>query len=113
MIEELFSDSDRQLLIVLATEAMVRIRDDPALEHATQELVAILSKLYGTDTIIVARRAYESRDLRLSDDAALDRARALYRDPRFTPRICDNPTCGKSYTGPSLYCSLECALIDK
>lgn len=42
-----------------------------------------------------------SWDLALSD---------LYHDPTFPPRACDN--CGALYTGPSLYCSLTCAIAD-
>lgn len=112
MIDEPLSDAYRQLIIVLATKAMVKIQDDPEMEHAKKELTDILSMFYGTDTVIIARRAYPSRSLRLADDAALDRARALYHDPRFQPRLCDNPACRKSYTGPAVYCSLACAISD-
>jgi hypothetical protein len=110
MTEELFTDSERQLLIVLATQAMVRIQSDPDMDHAVKELHDILSKLYGTDTILVARRAYPSRGLRLSDTDAQDRTNALYRDPRFPSRECD--FCHTPYTGPSCYCSLKCTLAD-
>lgn len=33
-----------------------------------------------------------------------------YRDARFIERACD--LCGKPYQGPSVYCSLKCALDD-
>jgi hypothetical protein len=113
MVEEILTDSIRQLVILLATQALVGIdQTDPVLQDAVAELQSLLSMFYGTDTVVVARRAYPSRSHRLSDDASLDRARALYRDPRFAPRVCDNSSCGKTYTGPSCYCSLECAMRD-
>jgi hypothetical protein len=33
-----------------------------------------------------------------------------YIDPSFPERACD--CCGKLYRGPSVYCSLECAMDD-
>jgi hypothetical protein len=33
-----------------------------------------------------------------------------YRDDAFDERLCDH--CGKSYRGPAVYCSLECAVAD-
>jgi hypothetical protein len=33
-----------------------------------------------------------------------------YRDDKFEPELCHH--CGKSYRGPALYCSLQCALDD-
>jgi hypothetical protein len=33
-----------------------------------------------------------------------------YRDDRYPERACDK--CGKSYRGPAVYCSLECATKD-
>lgn len=40
------------------------------------------------------------------------RAQRLYHDPAYPPRKCDRDGCGATYTGPSLYCSLACALFD-
>ncbi len=37
-------------------------------------------------------------------------ARAAYHDPKYSPARCLH--CGNDYTGPSVYCSLECAMID-
>ena len=48
----------------------------------------------------------------LSDQDALHRARALYHDPSCPVRVCDNPKCARRYTGPSVYCSLACAIMD-
>jgi len=42
--------------------------------------------------------------------AALDRARAAYRDDSFSERNCD--ACGQPYRGPAVHCSLTCALGD-
>ena len=37
-------------------------------------------------------------------------ARAAYHDPKCCAARCMH--CGHEYTGPSLYCSLECAMAD-
>jgi hypothetical protein len=37
-------------------------------------------------------------------------ARAAYRDASFPARLCDH--CATPYNGPSVYCSLECAVAD-
>jgi hypothetical protein len=52
---------------------------------------------------------------RLSDDEALMllgmvRARTAFQDPAMSERACDR--CGKPYRGPSVYCSLDCAVAD-
>jgi hypothetical protein len=108
MIEELFTDANRQLLMVLVTQAMVRIESDPAMQAAITECHDILSKLTGTDTVLIARRAYASRSLRLDpDQEALNRT---YHNPAFPSRLCD--ACHEPYTGPALYCSLQCTLVD-
>lgn len=36
--------------------------------------------------------------------------RELYEDVSYPARECDH--CGKTYRGPAVYCSLECALAD-
>lgn len=46
----------------------------------------------------------------MTDDEAKARAEALYHDSSFPARACDY--CGRSYTGPAVYCSLDCALAD-
>ena len=61
MSEEQFPDSERQLLVVLVTQAMVRIADDAAMQAAVAECHSLLKKLSGTDTVLIARRAYPSR----------------------------------------------------
>jgi hypothetical protein len=35
---------------------------------------------------------------------------ASYVDEAREPRACDH--CGKTYRGPAVYCSLECAMVD-
>jgi hypothetical protein len=40
----------------------------------------------------------------------LKKVNALYRDDKFEPELCHH--CGKSYRGPALYCSLQCAQND-
>jgi hypothetical protein len=69
MVDETFTDAERQLLIVLTQQAMVRIQDDPHMRDASRECFEILSKLYGTDTVLVARRAYPSLAARNRDNA--------------------------------------------
>lgn len=53
MIEERFSDGERRRLLALCMAAMPLDRLEP-------ELVGLIAKLSGTDTMIVARRAYPS-----------------------------------------------------
>lgn len=38
------------------------------------------------------------------------RAERSYLDERCEPRLCDR--CGRSYRGPAIYCSLQCAVAD-
>jgi hypothetical protein len=38
------------------------------------------------------------------------RAALAYHDPAYPARTCES--CGKSYTGPAIYCSLRCAVED-
>lgn len=54
MTDEQFSDSERQRLLRLTMAAVPKTHGDP-------ELTAIIAKLSGTDTVLVARRAYPSR----------------------------------------------------
>lgn len=44
------------------------------------------------------------------DNRPEDKIDASYHDPTCPPRNCDK--CGKVYTGPAVYCSLECAVAD-
>lgn len=53
MIEERFTIEERRLLMRLAMDAMPQDRSD-------SQLITILSKLSGTDTVLVAQRAYPS-----------------------------------------------------
>jgi hypothetical protein len=43
-------------------------------------------------------------------DRATKFARASYRDDSCSPRACDN--CNRTYRGPAVYCSFECAIAD-
>lgn len=61
MIEEPFTDAERQLLLVLVSQAMVRIRDDAFMQHVVEECENIIRKLSGTDTVLVAQRTYPSQ----------------------------------------------------
>lgn len=40
------------------------------------------------------------------------RARAAYHDPTYPERTCEYEPCSKTYTGPAVYCSLDCAIAD-
>jgi len=51
MIEQPFNESERQRLLQLAIAAMPN-------RHGDHELTNIIAKLSGTDTEIIARRAY-------------------------------------------------------
>lgn len=33
-----------------------------------------------------------------------------YHDPKCPPRACDH--CGKTYQGPAVYCSFDCAIAN-
>ena len=68
MVEELFSDNERQLLIVWATRALVQLRMLDDLPDAMDECESILRKLSGTDTVLVARRAYPSQRRPVTSD---------------------------------------------
>lgn len=61
MVTETMSDSERQLLIVLVTQAWVGLRHDADMLPQANELEGMLRKLSGTDTRVVCERAYPSR----------------------------------------------------
>lgn len=63
MIEQ-FSDAERLMLLHLVMDKQLR-QPDPA-------LVKIISRLSGTDTVLMARRAYPSRRLECSPGAAIE-----------------------------------------
>lgn len=69
MIEEPFIEEERQRLRALVLAAVPH-------DHGDDGLTALLSKLSGVDTVLVAQRAYPSRSAGqtrsdiLSDDAA-------------------------------------------
>jgi hypothetical protein len=54
MIEEPLTEAERRKLLDLVMAAVPR-------EHGDQLLTGLIAKLSGTDTVIVARRAYPSR----------------------------------------------------
>jgi hypothetical protein len=74
MIEEKFTDRERTLLVVLVQKALLELKADPVLaaargggDHMIAEVRTVLGRLSGTDTVLIAQRAYSShRD----DDAA-------------------------------------------
>jgi len=68
MIEERFTHSERQRLISLVLAAF------PG-DHGDVELTAILAKLSGVDTVIIAQRAYPSRRI-ISDRREAESAKA-------------------------------------
>jgi hypothetical protein len=53
MIEETLTEAERRKLLALVMAAVPRDHGDP-------QLTALVAKLSGTDTVIVARRAYPS-----------------------------------------------------
>jgi hypothetical protein len=57
MIDEPLSESERRLLLDLAIAAV-------PLQHGDPALTAIIAKLSGVDTVLIARRAYPSRAAR-------------------------------------------------
>ena len=59
MIEHM-TDSHRQLLLVLATQAWVRIRHDPEMVPESDEIEAVVRMLSGTDTKVFVERTYPS-----------------------------------------------------
>jgi hypothetical protein len=52
-VDEQFSDAERRRLLSLCIEAVPR-------DHGDAELTAIIAKLSGVDTVLVARRAYKA-----------------------------------------------------
>ena len=64
-------------------------------------------------TLLPARRRPALTDAetkRRRDAFSVARAEASYRDTDFPVRKCDR--CGEPYRGPSVYCSLACAVKD-
>ena len=60
-VVERFSDEERQLLVTLVLQHWVKLRDDPALDAAKAEKLArIIARMGGTDTVLLADRAYPS-----------------------------------------------------
>lgn len=55
MIDEPLTDAERRRLLALALAAVPADRGDP-------ELTAIIAKLSGTDTLLIARRAYPAAE---------------------------------------------------
>jgi hypothetical protein len=55
--DEPFSDAECQIIVVLVTEAWVRIRDDPAFGGASQATRKHLPRLAG-DTKLIARKPW-------------------------------------------------------
>jgi len=53
--ETLFSDAERQLLVVLVSKALVDIRHDSEMKAEAKELEDILRKLNGVDKLLVVR----------------------------------------------------------
>ncbi len=60
MIREVIPDEQRQLLIVMISRAYVQIKDDPEMASAAQECSDLIKRLSGTDTVLIAERAYAS-----------------------------------------------------
>jgi hypothetical protein len=60
MIEQKFTDSERQLLVVLVQKALIEIKGDLDMWRQIDEVRTLLGKLSGTDTVLVAQRAYSS-----------------------------------------------------
>ena len=60
---------------------------------------------YGRD---MSRAQEAMRNRKLTTDDFTQAARNAYRDAGCPERTCDN--CGKTYRGPAVFCSLECAL---
>ena len=77
------------------THAMMAEVLDRLLAHDPKQIVGPL--------IAAAERGREAARI-------LTAARVAYHDPSCPPRDCDR--CGRSYTGPAVYCSLTCALAD-
>lgn len=57
MIDQPFTESERRRLLMMAIKAV------PRSEPPDRELLQIIGKLSGTDTVLISRRAY-----RVSDD---------------------------------------------
>jgi hypothetical protein len=53
--ESLFTDAERQLLVMLVTKAWVEIRDDSEMKAEAKELEGILRKISGVDKLLVVR----------------------------------------------------------
>jgi hypothetical protein len=56
MIDVILTDSERQLLMVLVMEAMVRIASDPVMQEHVDECHNIIRKLQGVHTQVICRK---------------------------------------------------------
>lgn len=98
MVEEPLSDAERIMLLRAAYKCVPR---GPGEE--TTAWADLIGKLGGTDTVLVARRAYSSAAYRRATNNP-------YVDNSFAERECDY--CHTPYRGPAVYCSRICALAD-
>ena len=73
MIEERFTERERQRLRSLVLAAVPR-------DHGDDELTALLAKLSGVDTVLVAQRAYRSRIVTARDPALIKLRRRQDRE---------------------------------
>ena len=77
---------------------------------------AYVLTLHREDGSVLGAATYTFKDwmdtfarLTAAHAASKDRG-GVYRNKRFSERECDR--CGKSYRGPAVYCSFECAEAD-
>lgn len=59
MTDEPLTEAERRRLLALAIAAVPK-------EHGDPELTAIVAKISGTDTVLIARRTYPSRTVRIT-----------------------------------------------
>ncbi len=95
----------------------------PFSEHDIAAFVALLRRIDDANPAGVYAITVTDPDAGAMDEAerfvaslpplpgrATQSARASYRDDTWPPRACDH--CHRTYQGPSVYCSLDCAVAD-
>ena len=60
-VVEHLTDENRQLLVVLLTREYTRLRYDTDMQPEADELIGMIAKLTGADTVVLCERAYPSR----------------------------------------------------
>ncbi|HEV8503680.1 MAG TPA: hypothetical protein VGR63_19065 [Casimicrobiaceae bacterium] len=88
-------------------ENTMTFRYEPGTPYMVNECIAWAGNAREVAIYVGPRIAHRYRR---TSPAMWTDAISAYVDDAFEPRACDR--CGKTYQGPAVYCSLECAVAD-